>query len=222
MAGEELEIVRLRNDFYRDGFYKVFIALTMAALAVILLGATSFYLYTHKPAPVTFYTDSDLRAFPLHPVTEPYVKQADLIQWVSEVLPASFTFDFADYDKQLKDLQQYYTPKGWAALITQLNTYANAKLIDSTKLFINAGASGTPTIPDQGMVDGRYGWLIQLPLKITYSSLDKRTDTSISLKALVVRVPTTNNLTGLAIDNVIVTASTKPKGGQAGQGRTNG
>jgi intracellular multiplication protein IcmL len=222
MAGEELEIVRLRNDFYRDGFYKVFIALTMAAFAVVILVGASFYLYTHKPAPVTFYTDSDLRAFPLHPVTEPYVKQADLIQWVSEVLPASFTFNFVDYDKQLKNLQQYYTPKGWAALATQLNIYANPKSIDSTKLFVNAGASGTPTIPNQGMIDGRYGWWIQLPLKINYSNLDKHSDTAITLQALVVRVPTTNNLTGLAIDNVVVTVSTKPKGGQAGQGRTNG
>ena len=221
MAGEELEIVRLRNDFYRDGFYKVFIALMMTALAIVLLLATSFYLYTHKPPPVTFYTDSDLKAFPLVPVTDPYVKQADLIQWVSEVLPASFTFDFADYQKQLKQLQQYYTPKGWAALATQLDIYANAKMIDSTKLFVNASASGTPTIPNQGMIDGRYGWWIQLPLKIHYSNLEKHYDTSISLQALVVRVPTTNNLTGLAIDNVIVSAP-KPKGGQAGQGRTNG
>jgi intracellular multiplication protein IcmL len=219
MAGEELEIVRLRNDFYRDGFYKVFIALMVAALAVVLLLATSFYLYTHKPAPVTFYTDSDLRAFPLVPVTEPYVKQADLIQWVSEVLPASFTFDFVDYQKQLKQLQQYYTPKGWAALATQLNQFANAKQIDTTKLFVNAGASGTPTIPNQGLIDGRYGWWIQLPLKIHYSGLEKHSDASIVLQALVVRVPTTNNLTGLAIDNVIVSL---PKGGQASQGRTNG
>jgi intracellular multiplication protein IcmL len=219
MAGEELEIVRLRNDFYRDGFYKVFIALMMTILSVVLLLATSFYLYTHKPAPVTFYTDSDLRAFPLVPVTEPYVKQADLIQWVSEVIPSAFTFDFIDYQKQLKQLQQYFTPKGWGILATQLDIYANAKTIDTTKLFVNAGASGTPTIPNQGLIDGRYGWWIQLPLKIHYSNLEKHYDTSIVLQALVVRVPTTNNLTGLAIDNVIVT---QPKGGQASQGRTNG
>ena len=42
------------------------------------------------------------------------------------------------------------------------------------------------------LIDGRYGWWIQLPLKIHYSGLEKHSDASIVLQALVVRVPTTN------------------------------
>ncbi len=202
MAEEELEIIRLRNDFYRDGFYKIFSALIILMLAAVMLIATSIYLYTHKPPPVTFYTDSDLRAFPPVPVTESYVKQADLIQWVSEVLPASFTFDFVDYQTQLKNLQQYFTPAGWTALGVLLDKYANAKTIEANKLFINAGANGTPTIPNQGLIQGRYGWWIRSPMKINYNGLEKRYDASIVIEALVVRVPTTNNLTGIAIDNI--------------------
>lgn len=219
MAGEELEVVRLRSDFYRDGFNKVIVALILSITAVLVIILTSFYLLTHKPAPVTFYTDSDLRAFPLVPVTEPYVKQADLIQWVSEVLPQSFTFDFVDYQAQLKQLQQYYTPKGWAALTALLDKYANAGQIQTNKLFVNAGAGGTPTIPNQGLLEGHYGWWIQLPLNIYYSSLEKRLDASVTLQALVIRIPTANSLTGIAIDNIV---EQQVKGGEAAPGRTNG
>lgn len=204
MAGEELEVVRLRNDFYRDGFYKVFIAtvVMLAVLAVLL--ATSLYLYSYKPAPVTFYTDNDLRAFPPVPVTQSYVKSADLIQWVSEVLPKMFTYDFVNYDKQLKELQQYFTPNGWAKLAPLLDKYANVKQIQTAKLFVNASANGTPTIPNQGIIEGRYGWWVQLPLQIYYSGSDRRSDTEIVMQVLVVRIPTTNNLIGIAIDNVLV------------------
>jgi intracellular multiplication protein IcmL len=199
----------------------VFVALVIAAAAVVVLVATSLYLYTHKPAPVTFYTDSDLRAFPLAPVSDPYVKQADLIQWFSEVIPQAFTFDFVNYQDQLKQVQPYFTSKGWDALLKQLDTYANEKTIETNKLFVNTSAGGTPTIPNQGMIEGRYGWWIQLPLKIHYTSLERHNDTPINLQALVVRVPTTNNLTGLAIDNIIVSALV-PKGGPAGRSRING
>lgn len=217
MAEEELEIIRLRNDFYRDGFYQILVALIVVLLAIVMLAAISLYLYTHKPQPVTFYTDSDLRAFPLVPVDQPYVKQADLIQWVSEVLPATFTFDFVDYQAQLKNLQQYFTPAGWAALGALLDKYANAKTIQANKLFANASASGTPTIPNQGLIQGRYGWWIRSPLKINYNGLEKRYDASIVVEALVVRVPTTNSLTGIAIDNI----HEMPKEGGASRVPTN-
>jgi hypothetical protein len=201
MAGEELEIVRLRNDFYQDGFYKLFIACITVFVAVLLLAITSIYLYSNKPSPVTFYTDNDLRVFPPVPVDQPYVKQADLIQWVSEVLPAMFTFDFVNYETQLKQLEQYFTPKGWSALAALQNTYSNMAQIQSAKLFVNASAGGTPTIPNQGKIDGRYGWLVEMPLTIHKST---QVANGIIVKALVIRVPTLNSLLGLAIDDVAV------------------
>jgi intracellular multiplication protein IcmL len=204
MAGEELEIVRLRDDFFRDGFYKVFILLTMLLLAVVLLLAGSIYLYFSKPAPVSFYTDNDLRAFPPVPVSEPYVKQADLIQWVSEILPQSFTFEFVNYNDELKRLQQYYTPRGWNALLTQIDIYANASTVQDSKLFINASANGTPTIPNQGLISGKYGWWIQMPLTIHKVTVTRHDEISIVVQALVVRVPTLNNLSGIQIDNLLV------------------
>ena len=54
MAGEELQVIRLRNDFYRDGFKKMMFALSILLTAVILLIATSIYLFVNKPQPITF------------------------------------------------------------------------------------------------------------------------------------------------------------------------
>lgn len=216
MAGEELEIVRLSNDFFRDGFYKVFILLTMLLSAVFLLLGGSLYLVFSKPAPVGFYTDADLRAFPPVPVSEPYVKQADLIQWVSQILPQSFTFEFVNYDDELKSLQQYFTPRGWAALLAQIAIYANANTVQESKLFINASANGTPTIPNQGIIGGKYGWWIQMPLTLHKVTVTRHDEISIVVQALVVRVPTLNNLTGIQIDNLLVQGNQGQKG-QTGQ-----
>jgi hypothetical protein len=212
MAGEELGIVRLRNDFYRDGFYKVFILLTMLLLSIVLLLVGSIFLFSTKPPPVSFFTDNDLRAFAPVPVSKPYIKQADLIQWVSQILPQAFTFDFVNYNDQIKQLQPYFTPRGWTALLTQIDIYANASTMQTGRQFVNASANGTPTIPNQGLIGDKYGWWIQMPLTIHKLTLSRHDEIGIVLQALVVRVPTLNNLTGIQIDNIIVQATQ----GQAG------
>jgi intracellular multiplication protein IcmL len=215
LASEELDIVRLRNDFYRDGFYKIFIVLMMLIIAFGLLVATSAYLFFTKPPPVSFYTDNDLRAFPPVPITEPYVKQADLIQWASEILPKAFTFDFINYNTELKALQQYFTDKGWASLLTQLNTYANANIIQTAKLFVNASAGGAPTIPNQGMLNGRYAWWVQIPLTLHRVTVARHDEMALTVQALVIRVPTLNNLSGIVIDNLVVQAVGQKQGQEA-------
>jgi intracellular multiplication protein IcmL len=211
MAGEELEIVRLRNDFYRDGFYKVFTLLSMLLSAIVLLLIGSIYLFVSKPYPVGFFTDNDLRAFAPVPVTKPYIKQADLIQWVSQILPQAFTFDFVNYNNEINQLQQYFTPRGWSALLTQINIYANASTMQTARQFVNASANGTPTIPNQGLIDGKYGWWIQMPLTLHKLTVSRHDELSITIQALVIRVPTLNNLTGIQIENIIVQGNQGPK-----------
>jgi hypothetical protein len=110
----------------------------------------------------------------------------------------------------LDSLQQYFTPDGFAKLTTMLNTYANPKTVDASKLFIVAAPSAAPTVFNQGLINkgtlaGRYGWWIQLPLDIKYTgSAEKDYTTPVVVKALVIRIPILNDLSGIAIDDVLV------------------
>jgi intracellular multiplication protein IcmL len=208
MAEEELEIVRLRNDFYKDGFYKVFIALVMMFAAIFLLLFASLSLYLEKPSPVLFNTDNEGRVFPPIPVNQPYISTPDLLQWASNVLPASFSFDFLNYQNEINALPQYYTKNGWEKLTDLLSTYANSKMMEDSKLFILAVPSSVHTVFNQGLINdsngGRYGWWIQLPLEIRYTTVDKFYSTPVIIQALVVRVPILNDLSGVAIDDILV------------------
>jgi intracellular multiplication protein IcmL len=221
MAGEELEIVRLKNDFYKDGFYKVFIALVMMAVAIFLLLCASLSLYLEKPAPLLFHTDNEGRVFPPVPLNQIYISNADLLQWTSKVLPAAFTFDFLNYNDELGALQQYFTKTGFQKLTDLLGTYANDKTIQDSKLFIQAVPSAVPSLFNQGLINdnagGRYGWWISMPVDIHYTTADKAYTTPVNIQALVVRVPITNDLSGVAIDDILVS---RPQ--QGGKSRTNG
>lgn len=207
MAAEELGVVRLREDFYRDGFKKALIVLIMMTGIVIALFALSLFLWFAKPNTVYFASDNDWRIVPLVPIDQPYLNTPDLLQWVSNVLPMLFTFDFVNYDDQVKQLQHYFTPDGWNKFLDQLHNDLNTDLIEKNKSFINAKAGGAPYVLNQGVLSGRYAWWVQMPIIIDYSTWDKSNEQNIVVQVLLVRVPMIDNFHGISIDNMIITKS---------------
>lgn len=212
MAGEELETVKLQDNFYRDGFYKILFVFLTLLTSIGCLIALATYLYVVVPPPVRFSTDNDWRILPPVPLNEPYLRTPDLIQWVSEVLPNSFTFDFVNYAKQFQNITQFYTPNGLSKLTEILNLYVNQKNVESNKLFVNSSAAGAPFILNQGLLQKTYAWWIQMPITINSISVGRSIPQDLVLQALVVRVSTLNNLNGVAIDNLVVN---KEGGGKA-------
>jgi len=203
MAEDELGVVRLREDYYRDGFYKMLLALGLIGSAIISLGCLSLVLVLQKPAPVVFAADKEWRIIPPVPTNQPYLKTFDLLQWISETLPIAFTYDFINYTSQIQKIPQYFTPNGWKEFSELLSNYVSEADLKSSKLFTSAGAAAAPYIINQGMIaNDEYGWWIQIPIKINYSSYATSYATTVTLRVLVVRVSTLNNLSGVAIDNI--------------------
>lgn len=207
---EEVQVVQLRDDFYRDSFGKVILIIVGVIAAIALLAGISIYYYLDKPPPVIFPVANEWRVRAPVPLNEPYLSTPDLLQWVSDVLPKSFVYDFNHYNDQLKEATQYFTPDGWQVFLDQLNTHANYNTVLANKLFVNATPAGAPTILNQGLISGRYAWWVQIPVDINYAGFSPPANKTLTLHVLVVRVSTLNNLTGVGINNVIV--STKGTG----------
>jgi len=204
MAQEGTIVVSLQDNFYRDSFNKLLLLITALVFAIVLLGMTSVYLYTQKPRPIAFRVSEDWRVMPPVPVQQPYVSVPELSQWVSDTLMKIFAFDFVNYKEQVQAALPYFTEAGWKVFLNQLNNYANGDDIAKRKLFVNGVPGGAPSILNQGVLSGRYAWWVEMPLEVRYIDLDRSWSRVLTLQLLVVRVPTLNNLAGIAIDNVIV------------------
>ncbi|EKD70569.1 MAG: hypothetical protein ACD_46C00488G0006 [uncultured bacterium] len=204
MAEEEWHIVGLDDDFYRDSFGKVIFLSMSVCFAIVLLAGLSIYLHLNKPKPVNFAVGADWRIQPAVPIDRPYLSTPDLLQWVSDVLRKVFVLDFNQYNDQLKLSQQYFTSDGWSVFLNQLNNYANYNNVKVSKLFVNGTPAGAPFILNQGLLSGRYAWWVQMPIDLQYQGGASLPNRSLTLQILVVRIPTVNNLSGVAIDNVIV------------------
>lgn len=204
MATEELQVVELRDDFYRDSFGKVLLVIVSVSVGIFLLIALSIYNYLNKPKPITFHVDDEFRVQAPVPLNQPYLSTPDLLQWVANVIPKSIVFDFLNYDDQLKAATPYFTADGWKAFLNQLNIYANYNNVQNNKLYVNAVPTAAPYILKEGLLDsGKYGWWVQLPLSVSYAGAIPQQGKTAKLQILVVRVSTLNNLMGVGIENVI-------------------
>lgn len=201
---EEEQVITLNDDFYRDSFGKVILFIVGIFLAIALLAGLSLYLHLNKPKPVSFPVGDDWRVKPLVPLNEAYLSRADLLQFVSDAIPKAFIFDFNHYNNQLKTASQYFTPEGWKVFLDQLNIYANYNNVQAYKLFVNAAPTAAPAVLNEGLLSGRYAWWVEMPIDILYAGYRPPPTKSLTLQILVVRVPTLNNLTGVGINNVIV------------------
>ena len=206
MAAQELQIVRLKDDFYRDGFYQILIALVTIVIACIVLVSVSIYLFVQKPTPVTFSVYDNWRVLPDVPLNQPYITTPDLVQWVSEVIPAALTYDFVNYTTELNGMKRYFTENGWKKFIDQLNLYLSDNFVSNAKLFVNSSPYRAPIILSRGIPEGgnSYSWWIQMPITMNVTALERTYSQKFTIQVFVQRVSTLDNLSGIAIENIIV------------------
>lgn len=206
MTGEELKVIRLRNDFYRDGFRKIVFSLGLIILAILSIIATSIYLYVTKPAPVAFKTLDNWRIIAPVPPQQMYLNEAEVRQWISNTLQTIFIYDFYHYDQQFEQYKKYFSENGWDIYKDFLNNYAAKTNITSNKLFSRVTALEAPRITDSGpLPDGRYAWWIEMKIKISYVSPDKVYPSLEPLiRVLVARISTAENLSGVVIENILL------------------
>lgn len=201
MADQEaLQLVTLRNNFYRDGYRRVLvILLIMVVINVVLLGLLG-YMLTHRPEPQYFATTSDGKVIPMHALSEPLVTSAELLQWATVAATSANTYDFVNYRKALQDASEYFTPTGWREFQNALKSSNNLDTVISKKLAVSAVATGAPIILDRGLINGTYKWKVQLPLLITYESASTNISQPVVVTMLITRVSTLDTPKGIAID----------------------
>lgn len=200
MPEEAIELVRLRNNFYRDNYRRLVGVLLLLIIINLGLIVAIVYLITHRPTPQYFATSADGRITPLYTLSQPVVTPAELLQWSNQAVVDTYSYNFVNYRKELQDASQYFTPEGWNQFQTGLKATRNLETVIAKKMVVSATATGAPQITNQGILNGRYAWTIRLPVLVTYeNSSGERIQQPITVNLLVVRVSNLDTPKGIAI-----------------------
>lgn len=203
-----LGTVIVRNEFYRDGYralLKLVILLTLiiGILVVSILGIVN----SRKPENRYFATTEDGRLIPMVALSQPNLSTPALLSWAAQAATEVMTFGFNDYRRRLQESSRNFTRTGWESFTTALNQSGMIDAIEKKRQVVTAVPAGAPILESESLVAGRYQWVVQMPMKLSYQAGSERRTRSILVRIVIVRVPRLESSNGVGIDQWIATAN---------------
>jgi len=194
------------NDFYRKHSHHVLYAVMLIILVLIAAVGLLLYQILNRPLPQFNAMQPDGRRMLLIPYDEPNLLPDTILQWASKGATIAYTFDFVNYNDQIKAARPYFTENGWQDYLASVQNLIENLI--ARKLVVNGIVAGAPVISNQGPLPGRgYVWRIQIPFLVTYQSSNALSKRKFVVVISVVRVPTSVNPQGIGIDQFVMSAA---------------
>lgn len=199
-----LGTVVIRNEFYRDGYRSLLkMALIQTVVILGLIGAMYYIIKIHQPKHFYFATTEDGRLIPMVPLSQPNLSTPALMSWVAQATTEVMTFGFNDYRRRLQESSRNFTKRGWESFTQALQRSRIIEMVEVNQQIITAAPKGAPVLESEGLVAGRYQWVVQIPLILTYRSGAKTYNTGLLVTVVVVRVPRLESPNGVGIEQWI-------------------
>jgi len=205
-VGGPLVTIVTRNEFYRDGFRNlIWIALLEGIVIVGLILALIVYINNSKPQDRYFATTADGRIMQLQPLNLPNLDTPALLSWVATAASDTMSFSYLNYQKELQDASKHFTKTGWESFTGAMQKAHILDGVQAQQQIVTAAPRQAPIIVQQGVLNGRYRWLVKMPLTVKYQSgKDSRTD-QWQLQLVIERVPSLENPSGVGIAQWLAT-----------------
>lgn len=199
--------VTMKSNFYKDSYIKILFVLLLSITLNLGLVSTVLYVVTNPPQPKYFATSINGRITPLTPLSKPNQSDSAVLQWANQAAIAAYTYNFVNYQNELKSASKYFTRTGWSHFLKELTDSKSLDIVKKKKLIVSSVASRAPIILQKGPLAGRYAWRIQIPVLITYQSASEFMKQSTVITMLVKRVSTLETSRGIGISQFIIKRS---------------
>lgn len=198
-----LAIVLERNEFYRDGYQKIWIAvLLLLGINAILLGGIIYKIMT-PPQPQYFAATADGKIINFHPLSDPVVSDDFVAQWTANAVRRAFSLDFMHYRAQLQRSSEDFTPSGWNYFVTALKQSNNLKTLTDLKMVSDAEITGAPQILEKDLIDGVFAWKVEMSILVTFTNDRQSIPMPMKVTLIVLREPVNNYPSQIAINNFL-------------------
>lgn len=199
-----LGTVIVRNEFYRDGYrtmQKITVLLSMVILG--LIAAMFFVIHIHQPENRYFATTDDGRLVPMVALNEPNLSTPALMSWVAQASTEVMTFGFHDYRRRLQEASRNFTKTGWGSFTAALEKSRIIEMVEANQQVVTAVPRSAPILVSEGLIAGRYQWIVEIPLTVTYQAGSKTRNDNFLVRLVIVRVPKLESPNGVGIEQWI-------------------
>lgn len=198
-----LELILMRNAFYRDSYRRALVAFLLLILINVFLAGAIAYRFVHPPEPQYFATTADGRMIKWHPLNDPVVSDDFVLQWSANAVRRAFSLDYVHWRQQLQNASNDFTPAGWKYFLASLKQSNNLKTLTDLKMVSDAQITGAPQVLEKEVINGVYAWKIQMPILVTYTNSDRTIPMPMNVTLIVLRVPVQQDPNRIAINNFL-------------------
>lgn len=203
MSSARQEILTEPFNFYREYYQGFLILLVTLIFVMLIMAGVVLYQIMHRPLPLYIAVAADGRQMQLVAHDEPNFLPDTLLHWANKAAVAAYTFDFANYNKQLAEARPYFTQAGWDNYRSSISGLLSS--IVSNQVFVNGVVVGPGVITNQGDFTGHgFAWRIQFPFLVTTQGSETTVQKYYTLILTVVKVPTQINPTGMGVDQFVM------------------
>lgn len=189
-----------RNEFYRDGFRNLIkIAILEGIVIIGLIITLLVYIQTSQPQDRFFATTADGRIMQMTPLDTPNMDTPALLSWVAAAASDVMTFNYTDYQRRLQQSSKHFTKVGWETFAQALQRSRIIDTVTAQNQMVSAQPKTAPVLIQEGVLNGKYRWVVQMPLVVNYKGVTNgRTDT-LQLNLVIERVAALENPNGVGI-----------------------
>lgn len=199
-----LEIVLARSAHYQAAFKNMLRVVVFETLAILgLVISLIVYMNVSKPHDIYFATTHDGRQIPLVPLNQPNMQTPALLSWAAQAASEIMTFGFNDYQQRFQKSSRHFTPDGWAKFLGAMQRSRIIESVEGTQQIVTAVPRSAPILTGEGLFNGRYRWLVQLSLLVTYQSGQDKKTTTMTVYLTIERVSTVDSPNGVGISQWI-------------------
>ncbi len=95
--------------------------------------------------------------------------------WVSNAVSDIMSFSYTDYQRRLQQSSKHFTKAGWESFAASIQRTRIIDLVAAQQLMVS-GKVDAPQVIQEGAMNGKYIWVVQMPLTITYQGKETHTD----------------------------------------------
>lgn len=183
--------------------HKLMQTITVMAIALVLATCFAIVMLT-APVKIRSYTvtiggDAQQVVAISHPIDQTLTVE----MWLESAISQAYTYNFANYQQQFAKSSKNFTTQGWNNWYKSLQASGGLDSVVNAKLSVSAIALARPLLQEYPrVIDGVYTWVFQVPVTISYQELNTIQSQSAIYRVYVVRVPVSQNPSGLAIEAI--------------------
>lgn len=192
-------IVNNENRFSVDGIWWLRILLIIQIIFIGLLLAFIVSQFLKEPKPVYFpikKSDQLINSVPLEKAT---LTEAELLNWVTEAMIVSFSFNYHNYTRMTEKVENYFDAVGMESYFDFLTRDQDMQKIVANKLIVSGRPTSAPRVLKDQIINGVYAWEIELPFNLKFHNQISLSAKELLLNILVLRVPETASPVGVKI-----------------------